>query len=220
MTGIFIAIGKVFANAGTIEPPFVVSASVVESHTTGRLNRTATRPLHRAARVSQSVGRSPLGKSDCLGSFRICCSSKLSASRYFCGSRCEDQLSVVGDMSAIRRRNTSSSSRRSSGLSFITRKPCTASKACKAAASFSISVSVGLVGTTNEGRAPGEAQGSSGGHPGNTHGRCSISEASSPSLCSTAIHAAGSFHDPRPGIARQRLGCAPPLLVSERGQGV
>lgn len=219
MNGIPIAIGKVFAHVGTIPPLFFVSASAVEMDAARRRDRTATRSLHRAARVSQSVGRSPLGKSDRLGSFRICCSSKLSASRYFCGSRVEDQPSVVGDMSAIRSRNTSSSSRRSSGLSFITRKPCTASKACKAAASFSISVSVGSVGTTNEGCAPGESQGSSGEHPGNTHGRCSISEASTLSLDDIASRAAGSFHDPKPDIAPQQPAYAPRPLASEPGQG-
>jgi len=81
------------------------------------------------------------------------------------------------------------------------------------------SVSVGLVGTTNEGRAPGESQGSSGEHPGNTHGRPSISAASSPSLCSTAARAAGSFPDPMLDSARLPPACEPRPLASEHGEG-
>lgn len=83
----------------------------------------------------------------------------------------------------------------------------------------SLIFSVGLVGTTNEGCAPGESQDSSGEHARNKHGRRSISEASSPSLCSKASRATGSSPDPKPDIARQRLACAPPPLASERGQG-
>lgn len=83
-----------------------------------------------------------------------------------------------------------------------------------------ISVSVGSVGTTNEGCKPGESQGSSGKHPGNTHGRCSISEASSPSLCSTAGRAAGSSPDPMPDTARRQPGCDPRRPASGSGREV
>lgn len=68
-------------------------------------------------------------------------------------------------------------------------------------------VSVGSVGTTNEECKPGESQGSSGKHPGNTHGRCSINEASSPSPGSTAGRGAGSSPDPNPDIALRQSAC-------------